>query len=165
MPSSAPACALSRHPPPTPHQSFRRCAVLQRRLQSSMISLIALILPLRFFCRRAQCLTAPFGSRSRVYPLSELSELAELDNPSPRCHWLPATDPSSRALALFGGGTALQLRPCHASPLPAARIPALSSGGCIVPHPPHAASALFGVARCFSAASSSANPPPQVRFL
>ena len=74
----------------------------------------------------ALCLTPPFGTRPCV------THLSELDNHSPRRHWLGAAAPSSRALALFGGGAGRQLRPCQASHAPNARVPVLSSGGCIV---------------------------------
>ena len=89
-------------------------------------------LPAPFYSAVAQSLTPPFGTSPRVTPLSELSELSELDNPSHPRSWLPAAASSSRALALFGGGARLQPRPHQASPAPVARIPALSSGGCIV---------------------------------
>ena len=97
----------------------------------------------------------PFGTRARVTHLPELSELSELDNPSPRRPWLPAAAPSSRALALFGGGAGLQLRPCRPPrayrPRPCFVFEWLHSHRIL----PSTATALSIVVQCFTALAPS----------
>ena len=113
-----------------------------------MIPLIALILPLHFFKPLRSASPLPFGTRPRVSPLSELSELSELDNPSPPRPWLPAATPSSRALALFGGGPGLA-RAIH--PRPCSVFGWLHRRRIL----PNTTTALSIVAQCFTAAVPS----------
>ena len=85
-------------------------------------------LPLRFFQPLRSASPPPFGARPRVTPLSELSELSELDNHSPPRSWLAAAAPSSCALAFLEvrGASAPRLLRGHAAsgPIPLiAQIP------------------------------------------
>ena len=128
--------------PPRAASPFWSGAVLKRRL-SSLVGL-----------GRAAPVSLQYGLSSGGCVSAALPPRAPLSSP------LPAPRPLICALALFGGGAGLQLRP--RSPF---RVSIdLSPGGFLSAPSPASASALFGVARCFSGApplpSSGAPPSP-----